>query len=285
MKKHFFIICLLLLLVSYSGIKILALDNIIINNSPTNPVQPQNNNRKNHNQQPDHPVKEKNQDQNNNQDPSQKRPVTNPVEYKNGTEIITQPQNKLVLVNKKRSLPADFRPQSLVIPNIPFSFTKELPKKKMQPIAAQAIEKLFNQASQEDIKLAGISAYRSYQRQTTIFNYKIRQRGEKIANKTSARPGESEHQTGLAIDISSPNVNYQLVTSFGETKAGKWLAKTAPQYGFIIRYPQEKTQITGYQYEPWHLRYVGTEHASKIANNNLTLEEYLVDRNKTNKKS
>jgi D-alanyl-D-alanine carboxypeptidase len=77
------------------------------------------------------------------------------------------------------------------------------------------------------------------------------------------------------MDVTSPEVNYELVEEFGETKEGKWLAENAHKYGFIIRYPKDKVDITGYKYEPWHLRYVGVDHAKEIHNRGISLEEYL----------
>lgn len=125
------------------------------------------------------------------------------------------------------------------------------------------------------IELAAVSGFRSYERQAAIFANAVQRKGEVEANRVSARPGQSEHQTGLAMDVSSASVGYALVEAFGETVEGKWLAQNAPKYGFIIRYPKGKEHITGYRYEPWHLRYVGVEHAMKISQRGLTLEEYL----------
>lgn len=145
----------------------------------------------------------------------------------------------------------------------------------MRAEAARALEELFRQAAAEGIELAGVSGYRSYQRQEAIFNYRARERGEEVANRTSARPGQSEHQTGLAMDVSSASVGYALIEDFGNTKEGLWLAENAPRFGFIIRYPKGKEHLTGYSYEPWHIRYVGVEAAQEIAARGLILEEYL----------
>jgi hypothetical protein len=142
--------------------------------------------------------------------------------------------------------------------------------------AAQALEQLFARAAAEGIELAGVSAYRSYPRQATIFRENWEQDPEE-ANRSSARPGESEHQTGLAIDVSSPSVNYVLTQAFGETEEGRWLAQNAADFGFILRYPQGKEDITGYLYEPWHIRYVGRPAAEAIAQSGLTLEEFLAE--------
>jgi LAS superfamily LD-carboxypeptidase LdcB len=145
----------------------------------------------------------------------------------------------------------------------------------MRPEAATALEKMFNRAKQENINLYATSGYRSFDRQARIFNSNVEQYGLHEANQFSARPGESEHQTGLAMDVTSPTVNFHLTKDFGATKEGEWLKKNAAKFGFIIRYPEEKEEITGYTYEPWHIRYIGDHSAQRIAENNSTLEEYL----------
>jgi D-alanyl-D-alanine carboxypeptidase len=114
-----------------------------------------------------------------------------------------------------------------------------------------------------------VSGFRSYSRQKTIYNNYVAIDGVTKADTYSARPGHSEHQTGLAFDVGAIDDNY------GNTAAGKWLANNAHKYGFIIRYPKGKTHITGYKYEPWHIRYIGTNHATTIYNKQITLEEYL----------
>ncbi|WP_349410615.1 M15 family metallopeptidase [Pseudalkalibacillus sp. SCS-8] len=192
-----------------------------------------------------------------------------------GKKVITNVNDPLVLVNKERNLPADFVPEDLVIPNVPFPFTEDLPKKQLQKVAADAAEALFDQAEKDGIPLFAQSGYRSYDRQEAIFTANAERVGEEEANKFSAFPGQSEHQSGLALDVTSPEVEFKLVEQFGETEAGRWVKANAHKYGFIIRYPKGKETITGYQYEPWHLRYVGKEHAKRIHEQNMTLEEYL----------
>src|SRR5699024_4734909 len=108
------------------------------------------------------------------------------------------------------------------------------------------------------------SGYRSYDSQDAIFAANVDKNDEPAANNDSARHGESEHQTGLTMDITSPDVGYKLNIEFGDTKEGKWVEKHAADHGFIIRYPEDKEDITEYQYEPWHLRYVGKEAATEI---------------------
>jgi D-alanyl-D-alanine carboxypeptidase len=181
----------------------------------------------------------------------------------------------LVLVNKENGLAPDYVPPDLTVPKVPFSFTKVLPQKKMTAKAALALEKLFAQAKKDGLILVGVSGYRPYVYQKAVHKWNVRTVGKIAALKTSAPPGYSEHQTGLAMDLSTPNLHYKLDERFGDTKAGQWIADHAAEFGFIIRYPQGKEEITGYQYEPWHIRYVGEEHARKIAEADLTLEEYL----------
>jgi len=192
-----------------------------------------------------------------------------------GTEVIANPYDQLALVNKKHALPEDYIPDDLVIPNVRFPFTEELPKKQMREIAADALEEMFAAADEEGLDLFAQSGYRSYERQDIIFATNVQEDGEKAANKYSARPGESEHQTGLTMDVTSPDVDYQLIEKFGDTDEGKWIQENAQSYGFIIRYPEGKEKITKYQYEPWHLRYVGKKAAKKIMSEGITLEEYL----------
>ncbi|RIE02802.1 M15 family metallopeptidase [Cohnella faecalis] len=197
------------------------------------------------------------------------------VERKNGLAVISNPSSLYVLVNKKRNLSSSYAPKDLVQPDIPFSFDGDSPKKKLRRQAAEALEKLFAGAGKAGIELKGVSGYRSYATQKAIFTANADKKGEAEANRTSAYPGQSEHQTGLAIDVSSAAVGYALEESFGKTKEGKWLAAHASEYGFIIRYPKGKEKITGYKYEPWHIRYIGKEAAKDITASGQTLEQYF----------
>ncbi|MFC5649333.1 D-alanyl-D-alanine carboxypeptidase family protein [Paenibacillus solisilvae] len=192
-----------------------------------------------------------------------------------GKFIVTNSSSTIVLVNKKRELSSTYKPADLVKPNIPFSFSGESPKKYLRKPAATALEKLFAGAKKAGISLRGVSGYRSYATQKAIFDYNAALKGEAVANRTSAHPGQSEHQTGLAIDVSSASVNYALEESFGKTKEGKWLKAHAAEYGFIIRYGEGKEKLTGYSYEPWHIRYVGVYIAQEITKQGLTLEQYM----------
>lgn len=179
----------------------------------------------------------------------------------------------LILVNKTHSLPDGYVPSELVSPKVSSANST---KTKMTPEAAAALEALFAKAKRDNIKLTAISGYRSYERQKAIFASNTGKYGSaEAANQFSARPGQSEHQTGLAMDVSSSSVNFALTQAFAETREGQWLKENAPHFGFIIRYPRDKEAITGYQFEPWHIRYVGKSASLEIAARNITLEEYL----------
>lgn len=198
-----------------------------------------------------------------------------PVSTNSGTPIIANPYDQLALVNKEFALPKDYVPNDLVVPDVPFPYVAEDdPKKQMRKVAADALEEMFKAAEKEDLEFYAQSGYRSYETQEFLFQSYTENHGEEEANKFSARPGESEHQSGLTMDITSPDIGPQLVTEFGETDEGKWLQEHAHEYGFIIRYPKGKEEITLYQYEPWHIRYVGKKAAKEITENNITLEEY-----------
>lgn len=147
----------------------------------------------------------------------------------------------------------------------------------MRPEAAEALEQLFEGAKQQGIILYATSGFRSYSTQKAIFDRKAKERGEQSANRSVAKPGQSEHQTGLAMDLEGESsLGTGLTNAFGETPEGIWLADHCAEYGFIIRYPKDKTKITGYIYEPWHIRYVGIEAAKEITRLGLTLEEYIL---------
>lgn len=186
----------------------------------------------------------------------------------------TIPGSLTVLVNRNYLLPATYTPAHLVVPNVKFSFTYLSDKRKMRKVAAEALEKLFAAGKKAGVELYGVSGYRSYARQKEIYDRNIATRGQEATDAVSAKPGSSEHQTGLTIDVSAKSVNYRLDQSFGDTKEGKWLAKNAHLYGYVIRYPYGKSKITGYSYEPWHIRFLGVTVATYLYENNLTLEEY-----------
>ena len=180
------------------------------------------------------------------------------------------------IVNRDYPLATTYRPADLTAPDIPFSFgDKTLDKRKLTKVAAEALEELYAAAlAEEGLTIYGVSGYRSYDRQYDIYGANIITRGTRETNLYSAAPGTSEHQTGLAMDVSCKSINYALDNRFASTPEGKWLAENCWRFGFILRYPKDKEAITGYAYEPWHIRYVGIPLAYYLYTNNLTLEEY-----------
>lgn len=154
----------------------------------------------------------------------------------------------VLIVNKKYSLPASYG-------------------NGITPAAYTAYVRMKQASGYENMSI--ISGFRSYAKQESTFNYWVSIDGYERATTYSAKPGQSEHQTGLAMDITSLNQSY------GNTSEGKWLAAHCHEYGFIIRYPKGKTDITGYIYEPWHVRYLGTSTAKLVHDSGLTLEEFL----------
>ncbi|MDA1475357.1 M15 family metallopeptidase [Bacillus changyiensis] len=199
----------------------------------------------------------------------------NQIKEVDGLPTIQNPNNILALVNKKYALPGDYKPSDLTVPDVAFSFTEDIDKRYIRKEAANALEEMFKAAKEQEISLVAVSGYRSYDRQKTVYQNEVRQKGEEKAKEAVAFPGQSEHQTGLAMDISSQSAGYTLSQEFGKTKAGKWVQDHAYQYGFVIRYPKNKEKVTQYKYEPWHLRYVGKKAAKVMKKHDLTLEEYF----------
>jgi D-alanyl-D-alanine carboxypeptidase len=181
-------------------------------------------------------------------------------------------------VNKTHRLPEGYEPDDLVYPDVAFIFSGLADKRKMRREAADALEKLFDGAMKDGIELAGVSGYRSESRQRSLFDNYVKHDGKEAAAQYSAKPGFSEHQTGLAMDVSGKDGKCAAEDCFAGTDEAKWLADHAYEYGFIIRYPEDKEEITGYKYEAWHLRYVGVDLAELMHAGGLTLEEYVGQR-------
>ena len=201
--------------------------------------------------------------------------MLNVIETEDGVNYIQNPENIHVLVNKDYSLPIGYRPADLVIPEVKFSFDEEHEKKLMRKEAAEALAKMFNGALEDGVEIVAVSGFRSYERQQQVYTAAVAASGAEHAQQAVAEPGKSEHQTGLTMDVSSAENNYNLDQDYGETEAGKWLAEHSSEYGFIIRYPEGKETITGYMYEPWHVRYVGVDVAKDIYSLGLSFEEYV----------
>jgi D-alanyl-D-alanine carboxypeptidase len=182
----------------------------------------------------------------------------------------------LVVVNKLRALdPIDFAPPILTV--MPSSESLDNSRELvLAPSAANALVLMAEQMHAEGYgQLFVNSAYRTYDYQVELFESKTRQYGLAGALVRSAKAGHSEHQTGLAVDVSVPAQGCAIMTCFGETVGGKWVAANSWRFGFIVRYEEETIAITGYSYEPWHLRFVGEELANEYSENGIhTLEEF-----------
>jgi D-alanyl-D-alanine carboxypeptidase len=176
-----------------------------------------------------------------------------------------------MIVNKKHYLSSTFVPFDLVYPNV------SNPKHhQLRATPAAALEQLVAAAASDGVSLRIVSGYRSYQTQYDLYWGYVATNGQAKADTFSARPGYSEHQSGLTLDIGDANAT-QCDTDkcFADTAGGQWIAAHAQDYGYIIRYPLGKDAITGYTYEPWHIRYVGVPLAQSIKASGKTMEEYF----------
>ncbi|WP_240665891.1 M15 family metallopeptidase [Agromyces sp. LHK192] len=177
---------------------------------------------------------------------------------------LDDPNSIWVVVNKLRPVnPEDFEPGDLV--DVPVAHTWE---PLMRQEASDAVVAMFDAAANEaDLYLASNSAFRSYSAQEEVYG------GD---DETTARPGYSEHQTGLVMDIGAESGDCSLEECFGETAEGMWLRDNAYRFGFVLRYPADKRDVTGYTYEPWHFRYVGVDLATEMRETGFTtLEEFF----------
>ena len=188
--------------------------------------------------------------------------------YQN-TRQSTYLNSSSILVNKYIYLPEDYIPKDLVEISNKFSNSTRL----LVYEAKEAFEKMANDALKENLNIRVISSYRSYEYQTTLYNNYVEKDGVEVADTYSARPGFSEHQTGLVIDIDNIKTSFE---NFENTEEFTWMINHAHEYGFILRYPKGKENITGYNYESWHYRYVGKKIANFIVSNNLTFDEYFI---------
>ncbi|MGM9975242.1 MAG: M15 family metallopeptidase [Clostridiaceae bacterium] len=176
----------------------------------------------------------------------------------------------ILLVNDSYVLDKKYKPGSLRKVNIDFVGNISSEEKYLTEAAAEAVEEMFAKAQKEGIILVGSSGYRSYKSQKDIYLRDLAAKGEEYVSAYVAVPGSSEHQTGLAIDITN-----EASWMTGESTEARWLRDNCHLFGFILRYPEGKEHITGKSYEPWHLRYVGKEAAEEIYAQGITLEEYM----------
>ncbi|MDB5161245.1 MAG: D-alanyl-D-alanine carboxypeptidase [Candidatus Saccharibacteria bacterium] len=179
------------------------------------------------------------------------------------------------VVNKGRALPSSYAPAGLTVPNVPLSEGGGSDNMHVRADTASALESLVNGASGAGIKLMLVSGYRSYSTQKAVYGGYVTSQGQAFADSTSARAGHSEHQTGLAADLGAASRACQLEQCFGDTREGKWLAANAHSYGFIIRYQKGQESLSGYEYEPWHIRYIGKELGAQLYSSGQTMEQFF----------
>lgn len=170
-----------------------------------------------------------------------------PITEKDGITYV----DGILVANKTYPLPEDYNPGELLTE------------------CSEAFEKMKSDAAKEDLVLWNASGFRSYELQESLYTRYSDRDGKEAADRYSARPGHSEHQTGLAIDLNT------ITSAFANTAEGKWVSENCHKYGFILRYPQDKEAVTGYMYEAWHIRYVGVDTATKIYESGLCFEEYF----------
>jgi len=192
----------------------------------------------------------------------------NSINYPNFYDYTTPEKvvnDQIILVNKRFYLEASFIPKSLEpVTNVDFIERDEATL--LDKDALSAYKKMYKEAQNRNIELTIFSAYRSYEKQSLLY--------EAARNKAYvASPGHSEHQTGLSIDISTREIG--LTDNFDKSDSFLFLKENAHKFGFILRYPKDKTDLTSYPYEPWHYRYVGKDAANIIKEQSLTLEEYI----------
>ena len=215
----------------------------------------------------------------NNQDETPPKPqstktVEPTTEFDKQQYSLNNPSSQWVIVNKLNAIPLDYKP-ALTVPDVKLRLAPSEQQMQISQTIANNIKKMFATAADDGVTLVFGSGYRSAELQKQFYDSYVAQDGQAAADTYSARPGHSEHQTGLAVDITSQNGICHLEICWENTPEGKWVQKNAHKYGFIIRYPDGKEKITGYQYEPWHLRYVGKELATELHKNNQTLEEFF----------
>lgn len=188
-------------------------------------------------------------------------------DYYTHTKATKDLNTNTILVNKYNYLTEDYVPANLQ------TVDKKYSSKTLQLVdyAKEAFEELSEAASKENYTVLAMSSYRSYQYQYNLYNRYVSTDGVEAADTYSARPGYSEHQTGLAVDVYNGKEDF---TNFEKTKEYNWMQDNAYKFGFILRFPKDKVLETGYQYESWHYRYVGKKIAKYIHDNNLCFEEY-----------
>lgn len=205
-----------------------------------------------------------------------KEPEPEQAEFDKTKHPTDQPGSIWWVVNKTRPLPEGYVPPDLVIPEVQLRLGSSNEQMKISNTITPALKQMFDAAASEGVTLVFGSGYRSEALQRQFYNGYVAADGQAEADRLSARPGTSEHQTGLSFDATSASQACHLETCFKDTPEGAWLAANSYKYGFIIRYPEGKEPITGYSYEPWHMRYVGKELSEEMHRTGVqTLEEFF----------
>ena len=205
-----------------------------------------------------------------------KVPVKQPSTFDTKQLSTIDPTSLWVVVNKQHALqPASYAPSDLVIPNVPLRVPGNATM-KLRAEPAAAVERMFAAAKADGLGLMVSSGYRSYDYQVSLYSGYVSSAGQAQADVQSARPGYSEHQTGLAFDVEPVSRTCELEQCFADTPEGKWMAAHAYNYGFILRYTPVDVSVTGYESEPWHFRYVGGALAGEIHHTGAsTLETFF----------
>ena len=188
-------------------------------------------------------------------------------------QSIDDPASTWVVVNKPRALsPVTYTPPALVYPDVAY-----VNRQPMRPEVAEALVAMFNAGKAEaGLDFSVQSAYRAFDSQTRVYDDDVASHGQAYADTDTARPGHSEHQTGLAVDISAVPAKCSLDACFAQTPQGEWLAANAWRFGFLLRYPADKVAVTGFAFEPWHYRYIGVPLATRLRETGVTtLEEFF----------
>jgi D-alanyl-D-alanine carboxypeptidase len=165
-----------------------------------------------------------------------------------------------------------YTPPALVYPDVAY-----VNRQPMRPEVAEALVAMFNAGKAEaGLDFSVQSAYRAFDSQTRVYDDDVASHGQAYADTDTARPGHSEHQTGLAVDISAVPAKCSLDACFAQTPQGEWLAANAWRFGFLLRYPADKVAVTGFAFEPWHYRYIGVPLATRLRETGVTtLEEFF----------
>lgn len=202
--------------------------------------------------------------------------AANVKQFNKSAYSLKNPASPWVIVNKMNPIvPLTYTPSDLKNPQVALRVSGQA-EMQLRKEAASALEKMFEAAETKGLNLQVSTAYRGYDYQKTLYDGYVKDSGQAIADSVSARPGYSEHQTGWAVDIRSVPDRCGLETCFGDMPEGEWLQANAYTYGFHLRYPNGKESVTGYTYEPWHYRYVGTELSNELRDKKvITLEEFF----------